>query len=170
MKVTGYQLKEALKIKAVIISALYNEHEDSIFKFEDEEKRSLDEILVDIEKHEKENAIIQTVQSEFNLSNEVEIPTLGKMSLEQAIKLVGGYGRMAKMYRSFAKGGTKDRWERDRTKTRNNNEETAKPVITRNKAIIHAKQLERVASDLRSAIAMANSKTFDTIVLTEDML
>lgn len=93
-----------------------------------------------------------------------------KMLLEEAIKRVGGAGRMSKLWRTVSKGTTRDRWTSIQAATRKEGEEKAKPTITKAGALEKAKEAEKFASALRSAIAVGNTTKVSIDWVDENLL
>lgn len=157
MEVTGYELKEALKIKAIELQAIQSIFDESLYKFEDEkDKETPAEVVAKITTLEEEIAHLQTAQSYYNISTTVNVNGV-PILLEKAIKLVGGAGRISKMWRTASKGKVRDRWDRSQVITRRTDEEIAMPTITKSEALEKAKTAEKFASALRSAIAIGNT-------------
>jgi len=156
MDVDGNQLKEALKMASLELSIVKTQFEDTLFKFDDEEKESPGDVANRIDELESRIAKLQTAQSLYNLSIEVEV--LGEvMLLEEAIKRVGGAGRLSKTWRTASAGHVRDRWSTLQASVRKDGEETAKPTITKLEALEKAKAAEKFASALRSAISTGNT-------------
>jgi hypothetical protein len=170
MNVTGYQLKEALKMKTLELSTVQTQFDESLHKFEgDEDKISPQEIVGKIASLEEEIAELQTAQSYYNLQVTIHVGDL-PMKLEKAIKLVGGAGRVSKMWRSASKGQMRERWERHSLVVRRADEEVAKPTISKNEALDRAKEAERFASRLRNSIAVGNTTTVAIDWLDESLI
>lgn len=157
MEVTGYMLKEVLKLKSIELQAVQSLFDESLYKFEDENKMDPSEVVSNIQKLEEEISILQTAQSYYNLQVKVNIVDK-KITLEQSIKLVGGAGRISKMWRNAAAGNTRDKWGRGRIETRKVDEERAISTLTNVEALNYAKEAEKIASALRSAIAVGNTE------------
>ncbi len=158
MEVTGYQLKEALKMKNLELATIQTQFDDSLHKFEDEEDKSPGTVAEHIAMLEEHVAELQTAQSYYNLQVTVKLhKNMIEIPLEKAIKLVGGAGRLSKMWRSAAKGDKLDRWDRRIHMTRKSDEEVAKPTISKAEALERAKKAESYASQLRNAIALGNT-------------
>ncbi len=168
MKVTGYQLKEAIKMKALELDTIQSQFNDSLHRFEDEEKRSPIDIVDDLRRLENHLVELQTAQDFFNLGVQCEVNG-EPISLSQAIKAVGGAGRIAKMWRTAAQGEKSDRWERARNLTRNKEDESAIPTISKEEALNESRKSEKFAAQLRNAIAVGNSKSLEISWLTDEM-
>ena len=157
MKVTGYMFKEALKMHSLTLSTVQTQFDESLHIFEGDSNREHPKSIVDkIRKLEHMIATLQTGQSEYNLAVQVKVGDKD-MPLELAIKLVGGAGRISKMWRSASKGRVRDRWDSSRIVSRNKDEEIAQPTITKNDALEEAIGAEKFALRLRSAISTGNT-------------
>jgi hypothetical protein len=165
MKVTGYMLREAIKQHELRRDTAAKAFDGSLKKFPDEEKESPIELVESFSKAEQAIAALQEAQMRYNLSVKVEVMGQGnyptdkvRMSLAKAIKLVGGAGRVEKMWRS-ATGPKKDRYggyrdddEMDPTRIR------AVATIKSSDAISQASRAGKAAGSLRAAIATANAE------------
>lgn len=156
MQVNGYKLREALKMKALELATIQTLFDESLYVFEGEEKESPKAISDKITKLEVAIAMLQAAQSEYNLAVKVEIE--GKtLPLEAAVKMVGGAGRLSKMWRTAAQGNKRDRWDRGFPTTRNKEDLIAQPTISKSDALEQAKAAEKLAAALRNAIAVGNN-------------
>lgn len=163
MKVTGYKLKEAIKIKQIELSAIESQFNDTLFVFAGEEGKSLkpEEAAKRISELEKDISLLQTAQSYYNL--QVQVPHgESQIYLENAIKLLGGLGRTTKRWKDAAQGHNDKRSYYTRpTSVRSKDEIVAQPTVTKLEAIENAKDSEKVALSLRSAISIANGKEIE---------
>jgi hypothetical protein len=156
MQVNGYKIREALKMKALELTTIQSQFDESLFIFEGDQKESPIDISDKITKLEVEIAMLQAAQSEYNLKVKVEVE--GKtLPLEAAVKMVGGAGRLSKMWRTAAGGAKRERWDRGFPTTRNKEDVVAQPTISKSKALELAKAAERLAASLRNAIAVGNN-------------
>lgn len=169
MKVTGYKLREVLKMKSLELATIQTLFDESLQAFEGDKKESPKEIADAISKLEKEVAILQAIQSDYNLKVAIEVEGI-KMPLEAAIKMVGGAGRLSKMWRTAAQGSKRDRWDRGSAMTRNKEDLVAQPTISKTEALLFAKKAERFAAALRNAIAVGNNTTVAIDWLDESLL
>jgi len=81
---------------------------------------------------------------------------LGKtMSLGEAVKRIGGSGRIEKMWRAFASNTVRDRY--DRMKTERNKESELRREPFSFDLYLKSNDAARVAGALRSAVAEGNS-------------
>jgi hypothetical protein len=159
MKVTGNQLREALR-RAVFRRDIWEKQfNDSLFAFKGEEKATPDEVVRNFEQADNQVAAIQDLQQQFN--QQVTVPLEGReVTLSLAIKLVGGAGRREKMWRTAASGGEKDRYA-GYNRSRNKDTEEATLRVPQAEALKLADRAARYASALREAIALGNSQSMD---------
>jgi len=161
MKVTGYQIREAIKQWELRKDAASRVLDDSLKVFPGEEKPHPSILIGDYLQAEVAIAQLQTLQSRYNLA--IKFDFEGKdMSLCEAVKSLGGYSRVEKLWRLASAGGKKDRYygkedERDPTK------QYAKQVVSPTEGVKLATNAARRASALRAGIATCNAmeKEFD---------
>jgi hypothetical protein len=160
MVTNGYKLKELLKLKKIELRTQQAILKGSFYKFEDEDKKTPLQAMSDIMVLEEDIAKIQTAQKYYNLNSEVEVEGFPKMSLELAIKLLGGYSRKSKVFRDYAAGDPKKRrysMEEPGPQTRREGAEHQKAVITKEDALQQSIIAETKVSNLKTAIALANA-------------
>lgn len=160
MKVTGYKLQGTLRELTARKDVLSAQFEDSRFVFADENKPSpvaLGEQMLHLE---RQIASLQTVQSAYNL--QVVVLVQGSpMTLAEAVKTVGGAGRIEKLWRSYAKStGSDDRYMRN-SLTRSKEDEKASRAVSHEEAAAIAKTSGQFASALREAIQLGNAKELE---------
>ena len=159
MKVTGYILREALKRHELRREVAARTFDDSLKAFPGEVKDNPVDIVEQFLAAERATAALQTAQMRYNLAVKVNLHGHGwdhtTMTLAEAIKLVGGEGRVEKMWRSAASPGKKDRYysedEIDPSHIR------AQPTMKPQEAVKLATEAGRRAGALRAAIATANA-------------
>lgn len=165
MKVTGYQLQQAIKARQEDRDLLQGQFNGSLFKFEDEVKRDPVEIAQDLEKAEREIAQLQAAQGIYN--TKVTITVDGQdISLLQAIKQIGGANRLASLWKGVATqtAGTLSSGRRNRFDpyghgaVRDKEQEYAKATVTAEQAIERSKSTSKAARAMRAAISAGNAK------------
>jgi hypothetical protein len=156
MNVTGYKLREALKMKSLELATIQSLFDESLYAFEGEKKDSPEVVAARIGVLETQIAVLQAAQSYYNLQVTVE-PDGNKMPLEAAVKMVGGAGRLSKMWRTAAQGSKRDRWDRSMSPVRNKEDVIAQPTISKSDALVFAQKAEKFAAALRSTIAVGNN-------------
>jgi hypothetical protein len=169
MEVTGYKLREALKMASLELETVKTQFDESLYAFDGEEKDSPEDISDKIRELEIKVARLQAAQEQYNQKVTVDVNG-SKVILAVAIKLVGGAGRVAKMWKQAAKGSVRDRWSRHQAAIRKADEEVAKPTIDKSDALKLAKDSERYAASLRSAIAYGNTSKVAVDFVDESLL
>lgn len=174
MKVTGYALQQAIKARQEDRDLLNGQFSGSLFKFEDEVKRSPVEIAGDLAKAEQEIAQLQAAQGVYN--TKVTITVDGQdISLLQAIKQIGGANRLASLWKGVASstagtlgGGRRNRYDPyGHGAVRDKEQEYAKSTVTAEDAIARAKATSKAARAMRAAISAGNAKSVDVEVNPE---
>jgi len=160
VEVTGYKLRAALKKAEIIKDSLYQRFPHSLFAFEGEtgEEKEPRKIADQIKKIENKIAKIQTAQSKYNM--EVNVLVDEKLiSLMEAIKSLGGAGRLEKLWKSVSKGKTGlGRYREDDVELERREEVTrASPTLNRSQALDLAVNAADYAARLRAAIAEGNA-------------
>lgn len=169
MELTGFQLKEALKMANLELETWRMQFDGSLHAFPDEKKASPQEVMANIADLERRVAVLQTAQSFYNLNVEVQVGE-EVMVLEQAIKMVGGAGRSSSMWRKAAGAKRRRHYYHDPELTRKADEERAQPTITNEEALNLAKEAEKLASRLRGAIAVGNTMKMDIAFVEPEWL
>jgi hypothetical protein len=142
------------------LSSLNNSFDDTLSYFEGEQVPNPLGAAADILTLERKLGIWQAAQKFVNIS--VGFPFKSRdMSLQEAISVVGGYGRVSKLMRTAAGGGKKDPYRRGRSESRSSTELIAKPSVTKDKALAYFKVVETDANELRAAIGKANNIEVD---------
>ena len=157
MKVTGNKIREALRRAVFRRQILDQQFATTLYAFEGEQKATPQNTAEDFQKADSDVAMLQAIQQYFNQNTAVKTSD-GKMPLALAIKLIGGAGRVEKMWREAAGGGKKDRYAYGDNKTRNKDEIRAELQVTPEEALKKADKAARRASSLREAIADGNAK------------
>lgn len=167
MKITGYKLKELIKQAEMVRDTVASHFDGSLHTFEgDAAKDTPQQVVGKFQKADLALAQIQTIQARYNLAVEVEV--LGeKMTLMEAVKRVGGAGRVEKMWRS-ASGTKKDRYAYRDELTRDKDTIRAKRTLAKGAALELAQEAAKVAGALRAAIAEGNSREVDMDVTLPD--
>jgi len=160
MKTTGYKLQHALRELHHTRDAAAGQFDQGKFTFEDDSKPTSKAAFDRYEAIEARIAKLQTAQARYNLAITVEVQG-EDMSLAEAVKRVGGAGRMEKMWRSVA-APKKDRYGGyGDENVRDAGQERAKPTCTVTEATGWAKTAARFASALREAIQVANAREIE---------
>ncbi len=156
MKITGYQLREAIKQQVLRRDTAAQVFPSSLRTFPDEEKDTPASVMNEFLLAEQAVAQLQVAQMRYNL--EVQVTVVGeRMTLAEAIKRVGAPARAEKMWRT-ATGPRMDRYrslddnvEMDPLKVR------AKPTMTSKEALSRAQGAAKLAGAYRAAISLGNA-------------
>jgi hypothetical protein len=169
MKVTGYQLREAIKRWELRRDTASSQFNESLFVFEAEKKDSPDVLMEIFVQADRAVAQLQTAQNEYNLKITVSGPGfLGGMTLCEAIKRVGGAGRSEKMWRVATSDKGRDRYQ-SRETSRSKDQEYARRVLSVKETMKRASDAAVFAGNLRAAIAEGNTNTLDIGWLKPDL-
>ena len=158
MKVTGYMLREALKrwqLKRDSAVALF---ESSLKKFDDETKDPPALVMRAFMDAERAIAQIQAAQATYNGLIKVTVQDT-VMSLNAAVKMLGGASRREKLWRDVATPSRSAYGYNDGVRSKD--QEVAKPTITQKDAAALAVEAGKYTSALRAAIAVANGNEVD---------
>ena len=156
MKVTGYKIQHKHKELEQLKEVAAQQFNDNIMQFESQnEKMELPEVFANYTSLEKRIARLQAAQCLYNLS--VDVSVLGeRMTLLEAVKLVGGAGRSEKMWKDVVKGN-KTRHHGYGEQTRSKDQEYAVRSVSINDAVGFAQQATKIAGALREAIQVGNA-------------
>jgi hypothetical protein len=166
MKISGYKLREALRNKRTLRDVLATRFNETLFQFEAGAKPQ--DVAKGFQEADQAVAMLEEAQQFYNQQVNVEVE--GKtMTLVRAIKLVGGAGRLEKMWRSAATDTGRDRYSSYREMSRKSDEEHARRMVSVDDAIELAQKAARFASALRSAIAEANARKVE-LNLSPDLI
>ena len=164
MKVTGYRLRQAIKEMETQRDLLAARFADCLKEFEGEEKPDPLDVMGLYQQAEIELATLQSAQAEYNVQVTVypHMPvggTKASMTLSEAIKQVGGAGRVEKMWKTAALG-PKNRYGYE-SDSRDRDAVVAKKKISAEGAGKMAKRAGKWASSLREAIQLGNATELD---------
>ena len=171
-KVTGYQLREAIKRQTLLRDTAAAMFTDSLRKFPGEDKPVPDEMMASFYRADTAIAKLQVAQMRYNLI--VKIGTFAmmhadqkSMTLAEAVKRLGGSGRCEKMWRGAATP-TEKRFGYD--ETRREDEVRAMPQLTLIEAAKRSSAAAKGVGQLRQAIAVANATEVEVEDLDEELL
>jgi hypothetical protein len=164
--VTGYKLRSALKSLELKLGAVNRVFVDSLVAFPGEKKLTPKEAMELVKTTEVKISKLQAAQSLYNTKVEVEV--LGnKMLLSEAVKRVGGAGRIVALWKK-ASGQTSEPGHRryetpiyERMQVRENDKQYSERTVTDLEATDMAVEAEKFASALRGAIAEGNGKSVE---------
>lgn len=164
MKVSGYQIRESLARWVMERDTLSGQFSDSLFFFpEDKEsgtKQKPKTVMSSFQDADLAVATLENVQQLYN--QRIKCKVQGQdLSLAMCIKLVGGAGRRAKMWRDAA-SQKQDRYGRyDDRQQRSKDTIYAERAMTPTEIKAEFDVATRYASALRNAIARGNSQDVD---------
>lgn len=160
MKVTGYQLRELLRRAVTRRDLASQQFRESLWAFAGESMLGKPvDIADDFSYADETVALLEEAQQLYNAR--VNVSVLGKtFTLAQAVKRVGGAGRLDKMWRIAALDTGRDRYDSQR-RTRSKDEIQAERQVSVSEAIQRADKASQFASALRAAIASANNTEVD---------
>lgn len=154
MITNGYKLQHAIRELESKRESIVSQFQDSMHKFEDQEKAHPNELSKEYLVLEEGIATLMTARAEYNLkimvkANNVEMP------LAKAIRLVGGAGRLEKLWRGPTKKKVA-RWDRESQLERDKDHEFAIQVMSIEDCLKMARIEGKRASSLRESIAVGN--------------
>lgn len=158
MLVTGYALREAIKQWELRKDAANRVFEDSLKVFPGEEKPHPSKLIEQYLAAEVAIAQLQTAQSQYNLLNTFDFEGR-KITLCEAVKSLGGYSRVEKLWRTAA-GGKKDRYGHN-DDMRDPEKIYSVQVVTPAMGVEQSSIAARRASALRAGIAASNATMTD---------
>lgn len=159
MKMTGFGIREALRrwqLKRDTANSLFD---GSLRKFADDEKEHPQEIMKAFALADVAIAKLQTAQQLYNLTVLVDVQG-NTMTLSEAVKLIGGVGRMEKMWRSGV-APKRERYALREDEVRKDDEVRSVQVMKTSEMLSEAERAARLASALRFAIAQGNIQEVD---------
>lgn len=161
MKVTGYQIREALKEWRLKKDLAAESFRDSLFAFSGETcSVTPSEYMQIYEKAESAIVALQEAQISYNMAVTVKLGD-STITLANAIKRIGGIGRAAKMWRDARNQKVSKDYLGGRTLVRDKDEEFASKVISDDEITKKLTKKVREENQLRAAIAAANAREID---------
>lgn len=154
--VNGFLLREAIRRWELRRDTAATQFESSVSKFEDEEKASPDELAKEFVTAETAIGKLQAIQTAYNLYVTIAVGDT-RMTLCEAVKRLGGAGRLDKMWRVLC-GEKKDKYDLRNEMTRRADEVRAVRVVSVREAMSRASAAAKFASTLRAAIAKGNGE------------
>lgn len=153
MKVTGYKLREAIRRVELQRDTTAGLFKDSLHVFEGESKADPIDLMKQFRDAEYAAAALQEAQQRYNLRVSVSVYSKA-LSLAVAVKMLGGAGRAAKMWReSISK--KEDRYGNHLERSKDT--EAATRVVAYSVALREANKADAYAGELRAAIATGNA-------------
>lgn len=160
MRVTGYQLRDALKTYELRAEAANRAFEPSLVRFASETKKTPDEVAREYTAAHDAIARLQVAQMKYNLAVTVKVGAMS-MTLAEAIKRMAAPVRIAKLWKE-AMGKKKDRYGLSGVEVvRDKDKEYAVASVTAEEATAFAQKSAKEAAAYRSAIAVGNAQEVD---------
>ena len=164
MRVTGHQIQTLLKQLTSRRNLEERQFAPSLWVFEGEEKPNPIDVFKSFRTLEHQIARFQTAQSVYN--NTVEVTVLEEpMTLQEAVKRVGGTMRMARLWKSLLKSDDDmPRWHKathGELQKRSKENVYAKQVVPTTEIMARALRYESEALALRRAIQKGNNEEVD---------
>lgn len=161
MKVTGYQLREALRHWRSVLDGAAADLKGSMFYFDEKDKADPIAIADEYKKAEDAVARLEEAQQRYNLYVKVEIAG-EEYTLAYAIKAIGMASRFASTWKSITTDKEHSRMWGDRyERVRNKDEVHAKRSISKEDVTKIRNAANKHAADIRQAVALANAKKVD---------
>jgi hypothetical protein len=156
MKVTGYQLREAITMWKLRKTTAEGQFSDSLAKFEEEVKDSPVEVVRQVLEAESAIVALQVAQMRYNLAVKVTLnDPAGEVTLAEAIKLSGVVSRAEKIWAGAATA-SRDPYRNHRV--RDPNQILAYTTITPKQVLEETSRLTKRAGALRAAIGAGNTR------------
>lgn len=167
MKINGFKLQQAVREAKADRDQAAAQFNPSLKAFPDEDKPDPVAYADRFVAAETRLSTLQEAQAQFNLAVQVDVQGQ-KISLMRAIKLIGGAGRLEKMWRS-ASTPVVNRYGYGED-SRNRDTVVAERVISFEKCAEKRKAAAKRAAALRAAIQMGNAQEIDIDVDISDLL
>lgn len=161
MKITGYQLREALRHWRSVLEGLAIDLKGSLYYFDIKEK--IDPLIIAEDYKTAEDAVsrIEEAQQRYNLRINLTIAD-EPQTLTYAIKALGMAGRYAAIWKAVASDKQSKRgWDDSYDRVRNKDDVHAKRTISKETASKMRTAANRYAADIRQAIALANASNIE---------
>lgn len=157
MKITGYRIRERLNALLIDHKIASDSFSGTLVYFdEDGQGETPDSVADRFAEAERQVAGLQALQARYNLSVAVEVQGQ-KMTLCEAIKRVGGAGRLEKMWRDGSSTLRGVDWRGTPTLKRSKDDVVAKRALTPEDCGKRAVKAARYAAALRAAVAQGNA-------------
>lgn len=161
MKITGYQIRAALRGFELDRKVAARQFKDSLHFFEGEQKGNPDELMGRFCDSETRVARLQVLQARYNLAVNVKVMD-ETMTLHEAVKAVSGANRTEKMWRDCAhKKQARRGYGTDANLQRKDDDVFAQRAVTIDEAAVRAKVAGRYAAALKEAIQVGNATSID---------
>jgi hypothetical protein len=156
MKITGYQLREAITMWKLRKTTAEGQFTDSLAKFADETKDTPQAIVSTVLHAEECIVRLQIAQMQYNLAVKVTPVDFGEITLAQAIKLSGVVSRIEKIW-AGATSETRSPYGYN-ARVRDPQQVRAESTVTPKDVLQETSRLTKRAGALRAAIGAGNTR------------
>jgi hypothetical protein len=156
MKITGYQLREAITMWKLRKTTAEGQFTDSLAKFPDETKETPQAVVAAVQHAEDSIVRLQVAQMQYNLAVKINPLDLGEMTLAMAIKLSGVVSRIEKIW-SGAATASRNPYGYN-TRVRDPNQVIAEATVTPKDVLSETSRVTKRAGALRAAIGAGNTR------------
>lgn len=159
MRVTGLWFRQRIKSLEADLRVLRTAFNQNLYQFPSDEDL-LDPRKVQEEIWSKELAVthLQALQAQYNLQVPIRVDGLPEMTLAQAVKLVGGAGRVEAAWKQAVGDDDEMGYLYGQSqRQRSREDEIAVKAVPDREALELFKRASRIAGALRSAIEIANT-------------
>jgi hypothetical protein len=163
LKVTGYQIREALRRIESERKIAIEQSKDSLWHFKGEEGNTFEEVMNAYQQADYQISVLQVLQQYYNQTVLVDLRG-SILPLALLVKMVGSWGRLEKMWREACsnKRGSYYEPEKQRDPTMIYASRTV-PVKT---AMLKANEASSLLTHIRQEIAKANATTLEITAVT----
>lgn len=157
-KVTGYILRDSIKMLEFRVATTLARFQDSLHKFPDETKEDPIELTKQLKRDHLGLAQLRTAQARYNLSVYV---TLGEetVCLAELVKRVAALGTIEKLWKDLATARTHSHY--GHMQTRDTSQVHAEATTTPQQRTEMARSYAKMMSQWRQAIAAANGREME---------
>lgn len=160
MKLTGYQIREALRRAVANKTILEKQFGQSLWAFPKENKSDPRKLGIELQEADNAVASLQCLQQKYNDTVQVKVGDR-HYTLALAVKKIGGASRLATLWKNAAiEDGSKDRYS-GRKLSRDKDEIQAVRQVSQDEARQLAQSASSEAGLIRAAIAIGNSEEID---------
>lgn len=171
MKLNGYKIREQLRRFRRRKQVADSQFPESLWCFAEETKATPAELAAAFAEADRAVAELETLQQRYNSANMVELNG-ETITLALAVKMVGGAGRLEKLWRDVSTDRKRRRYGYDEpmSRTREADAVVAQRMVSYEQAARHAEEAAEAAAKLREVIAEANAKEIDVGEIKEHLL
>jgi hypothetical protein len=158
--VNGFMIRDAMNRWNLKRDTANKQFPNSLYAFDDDEGNlAPEEVIRNYAEADEAYAQLQVIQQAYNAKITINYQDR-KISLALGVKLIGGAGRIEKMWRS-AIAEKRDRYSDGPPRERTKDSQYAKRQISPKEAMSGAEVAAKSAATLRSTIAKANGTDID---------